>query len=735
MEFEFIGIESLDQLILKHSSTDVYKRELNIPLSKSAITIMQDLNNRGFKPLIVGGAVRDAVIGNAPKDIDIEVYNISYDDLSSIVSQFGSVNLVGKSFGVIKFTDSEGNQFDFSIPRRDSKIENSPTDARGRGFTSTFDISISPKDAAARRDFTVNSLAYDPFTQELHDYFGGISDIENRILKATSPAFIEDPLRVLRGMQFASRFNMSLDPETAKMAASLKNQPLVQERVSEEWMKLFEKGKYPSKVIQYLIDTKWIDNYPELKSIIGLEQDPIHHPEGTVDIHTALTMDASAKLADENGIQGDDRAVLLMAALTHDLGKATTTDREFKDGREQVTSYGHHLEGAKLADSLLKRIGIKKSLRDQVIPLVAHHMTHIFYSKDSKKNTVKHIAESLFPATFKQLEYVIKSDMAGRGSMPRELPQSAIDMLDTARNEGVYGGRVEPLLQGKDILETFPLIEPSPIIGEVLRYVYDKQLEGSIKTKEDALAKADIFFRSKMAFINGNDVLTVLGGEGGPHIKEILDTAWKAQLNGEFNTKEDAIKWLQGHYGTPPGVFSGIKSVDQLLKYANERLIIIMRGAPGSGKSYKAQQLSEQTGGKIFASDDFWMMNGEYQFDPSRIAEAHQWNMNRVREAAERGDSVIIVDNTNTRDYEVKPYVLIANEYGYRIKFEEPDSSWWKENFKENMTEEETDKLVDLLDKKNVHNVPKDVIKTMISGWNHNITPEQAVQSKAPWEE
>ena len=173
---------------------------------------VHELHAAGFRPLIAGGAVRDALLGLEPADIDVEVYGITYDRLAEMLSRRGRADLVGKSFGVVKF---EG--CDFSVPRRDSKIG-----AHHRDFLPTFDPSITPREAASRRDFTINAMAYDPVTHEILDFFGGRDDLENRILRATGPAFSEDPLRVLRGMQFACRFNLTLDETaTAELARSI----------------------------------------------------------------------------------------------------------------------------------------------------------------------------------------------------------------------------------------------------------------------------------------------------------------------------------------------------------------------------------------------------------------------------------------------------------------------------------------------------------------------------------
>src|SRR6266567_4336230 len=183
-----------------------------VPTPPGLLSIMRQLTAAGFRCLVVGGAVRDSLLRVEPVDFDVEVYGITYEFLTELLGRHGRVDLVGKSFGVVKFSDG----WDFSVPRRDNKIG-----AGHRDFESSFDPAITPREAASRRDFTINALAYDAVREELHDYFGGRADLEARILRATSAAFSEDPLRVLRGMQFACRFDLTVDALTAAMCRSI----------------------------------------------------------------------------------------------------------------------------------------------------------------------------------------------------------------------------------------------------------------------------------------------------------------------------------------------------------------------------------------------------------------------------------------------------------------------------------------------------------------------------------
>lgn len=569
MSLDFLHITSVYKLFKYSNEDGVYVNPLDIEIPDILMEILQYLFKNGYTSLIVGGAVRDALIGAQSKDIDIEVYGISYDELLEYLKKYGDVNLVGKAFGVIKYTDNEGNDYDFSIPRRDSKVDSSST--RGRGFVSEFDNNITPKEAASRRDFTINAIAYNPITQELHDYFGGSEDLENKVLRATSSAFMEDPLRVLRGMQFAARFGMEVEPETAKMCASLKNEPLVAERINEEWMKLFTKAKYPSFFIQYLIDTEWIDNYPELKDIINLEQDSAHHPEGTVDVHSALTMEAASDIADREGLSGDDKAVLMISALTHDFGKATTTS---KDETGKIISHGHHTEGVSKVESFLNRLHIKKDITQQVLPLVEHHMDHIWYDSNNKGNNVRQLAEKLNNATIKQLLYVIESDHSGRPPLPGGLPDQAQLLKEDAVKEDVYEGKIQALLSGREILDMFPSVFESKELGDVLKILRNEQLKGTITTKEDAINKANKLLQKYFLYINGNDVLSF--GISGPNVGMVLDEVWKLQNSGVISSREDALTYINDNYFNNENsdmqdntnIFSEIKSLNDLYKYS-----------------------------------------------------------------------------------------------------------------------------------------------------------------------
>lgn len=231
-----------------------FKRNAELQMIAQKI---QEADGRAF---LVGGCVRDAFLNIASKDIDVEVFNIEKDVLLNILNSFGRVDNVGESFEVIKLT-TETQDFDFSFPRREVK-----TGIGHKGFETVADPFMAPEEAAKRRDFTINALMVDVATLELFDFFGGVDDLENRILKHTSRAFAEDPLRVLRAMQFASRFNLDLHPETVELCKKLKSEfhTISKERIGIEFEKLFSKGINPSKGIKALFQTEWSDCFKGL---------------------------------------------------------------------------------------------------------------------------------------------------------------------------------------------------------------------------------------------------------------------------------------------------------------------------------------------------------------------------------------------------------------------------------------------------------------------------------------
>ncbi len=444
--------------------------------------IVRELRAAGYRAVVVGGAVRDALLGGQPKDFDVEVYGVAYDRLAGFLARHGRVDLVGKSFGVVKLTAAD-HEYDFSVPRRDSKLG-----LGHRDFQTTFDNDISPREAASRRDFTINAMAYDPVTDELLDLFGGAEDLKNRILRATSAAFAEDPLRVLRGMQFACRFDLTLEPGTAAMCKTIVDHydTIVKERVADEFMKWAVKSSRPGRIAEYLKASGWEVHFPEIGRLAGVPQDPGWHPEGDVGTHTMLVVDAAARIAAREKLEGDDRAVLIFAALSHDFAKATTTMLREREGKMRWTSWGHEADGGPMARGFLERIGIKSAIVDRVVRMVENHLASSSIGREVTPRAVRRLAMRLAPATIADLVRLIEADYSGRPPLPTGLPEGAMRIREMAEAQAVHHGPQAPLILGRHVMPYFA-DQPGKHIGEVTAAAYEAQADGAFSNHEEAL--------------------------------------------------------------------------------------------------------------------------------------------------------------------------------------------------------------------------------------------------------
>jgi len=434
----------------------------------------------GGRALLVGGSVRDAVLGQAAKDFDIEVYGLPADKVEEITQKFGKVSSVGKAFGILKLGFPGGMDIDVSLPRTDSKIG-----VGHRGFAVKTDPHMSIEDAARRRDFTMNSLAADPLSGTLYDPFGGVQDLRERRLRITdSERFRDDPLRVMRALQFIARFGLELDQRDThiiqEMAPLLGELP--KERIGEEWKKLLLKSQKPSLGLAAGMGLGIFHIlHPELPPLARTQQEPEWHPEGDVWVHTLMVTDEAAKIVRREGLEDEQALVILLAALAHDFGKPAVT--EFSEGR--LRSRGHEHAGIEPTQKFLTTLGIGGGTREKVTALVAHHLAPSMFFIESvlkKKSTgaadgaIRRLARRIHPATIQELVFTAEADHTGRGVftdpedpqqllLPDGFP-AGVWMLERARRLEVEASKPRDLIRGRDLLALG--FKPGPMFGKLI---------------------------------------------------------------------------------------------------------------------------------------------------------------------------------------------------------------------------------------------------------------------------
>jgi tRNA nucleotidyltransferase (CCA-adding enzyme) len=434
--------------------------------------IVERLDQSRGRALLVGGAVRDMLLGKKLKDVDIEVHGISIDQLEQILKEFGHVRLVGKAFGVLRI---DGLDVDWSIPR---------TDSSGRKPKVTFDPHMPLDQALLRRDLTINAMAIDMVTQKLQDPFNGLRDLQQGVLRVPDKKlFVEDPLRYFRVMQFIGRLEMTPDEELYELGKTMDLKGISHERIVQEFAKLCIKGTKPSLGIEWLRATNRLKEIlPEIYDTIGVEQDPKWHPEGDVYEHSKQAMDAAVK-----GEYPDDekKLTMVLAALCHDVGKVVATQKI--DGR--IRSLGHDVKGVPIAATFLDRVINTQKIKDTILKLVRYHMMPVSFVKgNAGPAAYKRLANKLAPQTtieeLTQLSYYDKSGRNPNRQTPFEVcPEELIEVfLERGKKYGVAQAPEPPVLMGKDLLG---VVNEGPELGKLLARAYTLQIEHGIIDKEE----------------------------------------------------------------------------------------------------------------------------------------------------------------------------------------------------------------------------------------------------------
>jgi tRNA nucleotidyltransferase (CCA-adding enzyme) len=444
---------------------------------ESAGAIARVVAAHGGRALLVGGCVRDRLLGVPSKDVDVEVFGVPADRLKVLLGTIAPVNTVGESFTVYKVAG-----VDVSLPRRESKT------GRGhRAFEVEGDPSMLPAEAARRRDFTVNAISWDPLTGEYLDPFGGRADLlERKRLCAVDPrTFVEDSLRVLRGIQFAARFNLEMDAETKALCRGIELDDLPAERIWGEIEKLLLLAPRPSVGFALALELGVIDKlFPELKALVGCPQEPEWHPEGDVWVHTLMVIDQARTRIDD--LERPKQIAIMLGAVAHDLGKPPTT--AFVDGR--IRSMDHEQVGVAPATAFLDRLNVHSiggfDVRHHVLGMVAQHLKPHSFSKSREPvgdGAYRRLAQKV---DLELLARLAMSDCLGRTG---SFDCSAIDaFLERARALGVEHAAPDPIVKGRHLLDLG--MKPGPRIGEVLRRIYEQQLDGRVTSIDEGLAVA-----------------------------------------------------------------------------------------------------------------------------------------------------------------------------------------------------------------------------------------------------
>jgi tRNA nucleotidyltransferase/poly(A) polymerase len=448
----------------------------------------------------VGGFVRDIMRGDPSEDVDILITHHDADNIIKKLKHLGKVDIVGKSFGVIKFTIN-GKTYDIALPRKDKPKQTKLR--KHKDFIISADPALPLEKDLQRRDFRCNSIAIRLSDGKIFDPFLGRKDIAERILRLTDPqAFPEDPLRVLRAARFSSVLGFSVNPDIYDLSKGIDLSGLSVERINEEIFKIMLFSPQPSIGWEEMFRLGALHQiFPELEKLTLCIQDSVFHPEKdayghhTVWVHTLITIDQARRIANLFQLEEQKTITLLLAALFHDVGKPETSRWEYKRGRMVITSNGHDISSAKTTKKILDRLKIFSwngyDVRKMIPSLIrCHHRASELWQ--NRKVITKKAFNRLAADVEGEIELLVYLDAADRAGRSRD-PLKALDregrwLLKKFEELNISKKTIQPLIMGRDLIKLG--VSPGPLIGKCLKQLYEMQLDNEFETKEEGLRMA-----------------------------------------------------------------------------------------------------------------------------------------------------------------------------------------------------------------------------------------------------
>ncbi len=426
------------------------------PKRRAATEIVKRLREAGFDAYFVGGCVRDICMGREPKDYDIATSATP----AQVVEMFPDSLTVGAQFGVV------------IVPREEGNVEVATFRSDGRYANGRHPVHVeyakSAEEDVCRRDFTINGLLYDPIEEKVLDFVGGQADIRNRKIRTIGDPyqrFSEDRLRMLRAVRFAARFNFDLDPAVASAIREFAQEiRLVSaERIRDEILKILTEGQ-ARRGFELLDNTGLLDQVlPEVKAMHGVQQPPEFHPEGDVWTHTMMMLEQLH----------EPTPTLALGVLLHDVGKPRTFSV-----RERIRFDNHVEVGAKIAEEICRRLRLSTRDTERVVELVRHHLRFKDFPRMKRSTQIRFLRMDGFR---EHLELHRLDCIASHGNLDNYL--LAREMLNKIAEQEIKPAR---LISGNDLIAHG--YRPGPLFKQILQAVEDAQLEGEIRTPEDALS-------------------------------------------------------------------------------------------------------------------------------------------------------------------------------------------------------------------------------------------------------